>query len=115
MSRFLVLLRDDPSGFAGLSPAEMQAIIEKYIAWGARLQASGHLLMGGKLVDGAGRVMRGATPVISDGPFVETREIVGGAYLLQARDYDEATALLADSPHLAFGSIEVRQIDDVSS
>ena len=38
MSRFLVLLRDDPSGFASLSPAEMQTIIEKYIAWGARLR-----------------------------------------------------------------------------
>lgn len=51
MSRFfvllrLVLLRDDPSGFASLSPAEMQAIIEKYIAWGARLRASGHMVMG---------------------------------------------------------------------
>ncbi len=90
MSRFLVLLRlvllrDDPSGFASLSPAEMQAIIEKYIAWGARLRASGHMVMGEKLVDGSGRVARGAAAVVSDGPYAEAREIVGGAYVLQVK------------------------------
>jgi hypothetical protein len=113
MSRFLVLLRDEPSGFASLSPAEMQAIIEKYIAWGARLRASGHLVLGEKLVDGSGRVARGAGPVVSDGPYAEAREIVGGAYILQADSYDQAVAIMSDSPHLAFGSIEIREIEEL--
>jgi hypothetical protein len=113
MSRFLVLLRDDPSGFASLSPAEMQTIIEKYIAWGARLRASGHMLMGEKLVDGSGKVARGAAPVVSDGPYAEGREIVGGAYVLQAANYDEAVSIMSDSPHLAFGSIEIREIEEL--
>ena len=113
MSRFLVLLRDEPSGFASLSPAEMQAIIEKYVAWGERLRASGHLQLGDKLVDGSGRVIRGASPMVSDGPFVESREIVGGVYVLAARDYDEAVALLSDSPHLTFSSIEIREIEEL--
>lgn len=113
MSRFLVLLRDDPSGFASLSPADMQAIIEKYMAWGARLRASGHLLLGEKLVDGSGRMLRGQSPVVSDGPYAEAREIVGGAYVIQAKNYDEAVSLLSDSPHLAFGSIEIREIEEL--
>lgn len=113
MSRFLVLLRDDPSGFASLSPADMQAIIEKYIAWGARLRASGHLLMGEKLIDGAGKVIRGTTPVVSDGPYAEAREIIGGAYVIQATSYDEVVSFLSDSPHLAFGSIEIREIEEL--
>jgi len=113
MSRFLVLLRDEPSGFASLSPDQMQTIIEKYIAWGARLRASGHMLMGEKLVDGGGKVVRGAAPVVSDGPYAEAREIVGGAYVLQATNYDEAVALMSDSPHLAFGSIEIREIEEL--
>ena len=50
-------------------------------------------LMGEKLVDGGGRVLRGATPVVSDGP------------------YDEAVSFLSDSSHLAFGSIEIREIE----
>ena len=114
MSRFLVLLRDDPSGFASLSPAEMHTIIEKYIAWGARLRASGHMLMGEKLVDGTGKVARGASPVVSEGPYAEAREIVGGAYVLQARDFDGAVSIMCDSPHLAFGSIEIREIEELA-
>ncbi len=113
MSRFLVLLRDEPSGFASLGPAEMQAVIEKYIAWGDALRASGHLVMGEKLVDGTGRVVRGAGPVVTDGPYAESRELVGGVYVLQAADYAEAVRIMSDSPHLAFGSIEVREIEDL--
>lgn len=113
MSRFLVLLRDDPSGFASLSPADMQAIIEKYLAWGARLRSSGHLLMGEKLIDGTGKVLRGASAVVSDGPYAEAREIIGGAYVIQAKNYDDIVALLSDSPHLAFGSIEIREIEEL--
>lgn len=113
MSRFLVLLRDDPSGFASLSPAQMQAVIEKYIAWSEPLRQRGQLVMGEKLVDGSGRVLRGATAVSSDGPFAESREIVGGAYVLTAADYNEAVRLLSDSPHLQFGSIEIRQIEEL--
>lgn len=113
MSRFLVLLRDEPSGFASLSPAEMQAIIEKYIAWGTRLRESGNLLLGEKLIDGSGRVVRGASAMASDGPYAESREIVGGAYILKADNYDQAVKFMSDSPHLAFGSVEIREIHEL--
>ena len=115
MSRFVVLLRDDPSGFASLSPEQMQAIIEKYMAWTEGLRATGALVLGEKLMDGEGRVTRGqvGAPVISDGPYAEAREIVGGLYIITAPSYEAALALLADCPHLMFGSIEVRQIQDL--
>lgn len=113
MSRFLVLLRDDPSGFASLGPAQMQAAIEKYIAWGERLRASGHLLLGEKLVDGSGRVTRGTAATVTDGPYAESREVVGGVYIIQAASYDEVVRFMSDSPHLAFGSIEIRQIEEL--
>lgn len=115
MSRFVVLLRDEPSGFASLSPEQMQAVIEKYIAWGDRLRSSGRLVLGEKLVDGTGRVARGSvgSPVVSDGPFAESREIVGGLYIVNAASYEEAVQLLSDCPHLMFGSIEIREIQDL--
>jgi hypothetical protein len=93
----------------------MQAVIEKYMAWGQRLRASGHLVMGEKLVNGTGRVARGIAPVVTDGPYAESRELVGGVYVLQAADYAEAVHIMSDSPHLAFGSIEVREIENLSA
>ena len=115
MSRFLLLLRDDPSTFSSLSPDEMQAIIQKYVAWGDRLRADGRLVASDKLRDGEGRVVWGGASgaVSTDGPFVESKEVVGGFYILRAKDYDEAVRLVADAPHLAFGSIEIRQVEDL--
>lgn len=115
MSRFLLLLRDDPSVFATLSPEEMQAIVRKYMVWGDRLRSEGRLVTSDKLRDGEGRVVKGAPagPVATDGPFVEAKEVVGGFYIIQAKDYAEAIQLVADAPHLAFGSIELRQIEEL--
>jgi hypothetical protein len=112
MSRFLLLLRDDPSIFARMSPDQMQAIIQRYVAWGQRLRAGGHLISSDKLKDGEGRVVRlkDQKPLATDGPFAEARELVGGFYLVEAADYDGAMKLVADCPHLEFGSIEIRQI-----
>ena len=115
MSRFLLLLRDDPSTFAHLSPAEMQAVIQKYIAWGNGLRDSGRLIGSDKLQQEGGRVARrnGARTVVTDGPFTEAREVVGGFYLIQAKDYDDAMTVVNECPHLAFGSIELRQIEEL--
>jgi hypothetical protein len=112
MSRFLLLLRDDPSVFASLSPDQMQAIIQRYIAWGQALRAGGRLISSDKLKDGEGRVVRRTDqkPLATDGPFAESRELVGGFYLIEAHDYDDAMRIVADCPHLEFGSIEIRQI-----
>jgi len=112
MSRFLLLLRDDPSVFANLSPDQMQAIIKRYIAWGQRLREAKRVISSEKLRDGEGRVVarKDDKPLATDGPFAESRELVGGFYLIEARDYDEAVQLVADCPHLEFGSIEIRQI-----
>ena len=115
MSRFLLLLRDEPSTFAHLSPAEMQAIIQKYIAWGNGLRDGGRLIGSDKLTHSGGRVARqsGARTTITDGPFTEAREVVGGFYMIQAKDYDDAMTVVRDCPHLAFGSIEVREIEEL--
>ena len=115
MSRFLLLLRDDPSTFAHLSPAEMQAIIQKYIAWGNGLRASGRLITSDKLTGEGGRVARrgDGKPMVTDGPFTEAREVVGGFYMIHAKNYDDAMTVVNECPHLAFGSIEVRQVEEL--
>jgi hypothetical protein len=114
MPQFMLVLRDLPKDFQGLGPEEMQRIIEKYVAWSARMQSQGRLVGSNKLADQDGRVLRRERDrlTVKDGPFVETKEVVSGYYVIRARDYDEAVELCRDHPHLEFsGPIELRQVD----
>jgi hypothetical protein len=114
MAQFLLLARDRGSEvFAGMSPEEIQRIIQKYIDWGAKLEAQGRMRAHHKLADGEGRVLRaGDSGVrITDGPFSETKEVIGGFWVFEAADYDEALALVRDHPHHARGTLELRRIE----
>lgn len=107
-----VLLLHEAADFSQISPKEMQAIIERYIAWRRKLE-QGRSIGGHKLKDGEGRVMRRANGAVAvtDGPFAEAREVIGGLFILEAASYDEAVALCRDCPHLDFGTIEVREVE----
>lgn len=117
MSRFMMLLYDDAENlqrWERMTPEEMQAVIERYDAWAGGLAAEGKLAGGEKLRDGQGRVVRGAgaSRRTTDGPFAETREVVGGYFLLDAADYDEAVRLAGGCPHLEYGgTVEIREIE----
>ena len=115
MSKFMVLLYDDPAGFMSLSPEEMQKAIQKYVTWGDRLRAEGVILDGAKLKDEAGKVVRsdGGRVRTTDGPHTESKEVLGGYYLVQASSYDDAVARMRDCPHLQFGTMEIRELDRV--
>lgn len=115
MPSYMLLLYDSPTDFAGLAPEEMQQIIEKYRAWGDRLREKGRFLDSHKLRDGEGRVLKGGEgPVrVLDGPYSETKEVIGGYFTVEAEGYDEAVELARDCPHLQYGgTIEVRAIEE---
>jgi hypothetical protein len=117
MPKYMLLLHDDPATFATMSPEEMQKIIEKYIAWGQKLRTAGVLRAGDKLTDDPGRVMRARDRQVrvTDGPYSETKEALGGYYLLETENYDRAVDWARDCPHLEYGgTIEVRQVDEMS-
>ena len=111
MQSYYLLLRDHPDTFAKLSPTEIQAVIQRYVTW--RNENSKHVTGGSKLADGQGRVVRknGDGLTVSDGPFVEAKEILGGFFVVDAEDYDGALAIARTCPHLEFGSIEVRLVE----
>ncbi|HSE98685.1 MAG TPA: YciI family protein [Blastocatellia bacterium] len=100
-----------------LSPEMIQAIIQKYNAFTERLQKAG--LTGiNKLIDGTGRVLRGSGDklVVTDGPFAESKEVIGGYWIVEARSYDDAVALARHCPSLEFGgTVEVREVEDLSA
>jgi hypothetical protein len=104
MAEFVGFLRGAPPG--DLSPAEAQRTLERYLAWNAALPVA----VGGGGLSRQGRVIRGLE--VTDGPFAEGAEVVGGFITITADTLDEATKVFSDHPHLEFGSIEVRKVGE---
>jgi hypothetical protein len=108
MPQYMLALYDDPSGWKQLSPEQMQKAVEKYMAWGKKP----YVIQGKRLGTDLGRVLRSTNgkPRATDGPYSETKEVMGGIYLIEAKDYDEAVERTLDHPHLEHGTIELRQL-----
>lgn len=109
MSQFMLLLYQNTSGMGNLSPEEMQKALEKYMAWRNKPFTVGSQ----RLANDPGRVLRSQNgkPRASDGPYSETKEVLGGYYVIEAANYDEAVQRTLDHPHLEYGgTIEVRQL-----
>ncbi|HTR43813.1 MAG TPA: YciI family protein [Pseudomonadales bacterium] len=94
-----------------LSPEEMQQVASQWMAWFKRLSEQGKVL-GGSPLDIEGRVVSGKNGrTISDGPFAESKEAIGGYFLLQVETMDEAVAIAQQCPGLPHGAkVEVRHI-----
>ena len=115
MAKYMLLLRGDGEGLGHLSPEEIQALIARYSAWRDKLQKSGKYVGSDKLRDHQGRVLRreNSKVVVMDGPYTETKEILGGYFAVEAANYDEAIELACDCPHFDFGSVEIREIENM--
>lgn len=108
MPQYVQLLHSDPENWTKLSPEEMQKALEKYMAWGKKP----FTIRGVRLAADPGRVIRSekGKPRVKDGPYSETKEILGGYYLIEAANYDEAVQRTLEHPHLEYGgTIELRE------
>ena len=110
MPQFMLLIRGgDPD--SAISPEEMQAIIQKYVNWAGSLRDQKRLVGSEKLADG-GRLLSVKDGQITDGPFTETKEAVGGYFTVEAASYEEAVTIARDCPVFERGGqVEVRQLD----
>ncbi|MDB6090307.1 MAG: hypothetical protein JWN85_3091 [Gammaproteobacteria bacterium] len=116
MSEFLLLLHQDLNRPRPGSPDEAMAMTRKYMDWADRMRSEGRLKAGQKLTDEPGKVLRpsGGRVAITDGPYAESKELLGGYFLITANDYAEACRLSESCPHLQLGGrIEVRQIHEM--
>ncbi len=95
----------------GLSPEEMQTVAGHWMAWFERLTEEGKAIAGNPL-EREGRLVAGTDGrVIADGPFVESKEAIGGYFLLRVDSLDEAVAIAQECPGLAYGAqVEVRPV-----
>jgi len=113
MAEFLYLFRNRAGGPA-LSPEEMQQTMQRWIAWIEQLSRAGKFKGGDPLEDG-GKVLSGpAGTLVTDGPFAEAKEVVGGYLLVSAGSPEEAVELARGCPIYAHGgTVEVRAIQDM--
>jgi hypothetical protein len=115
--KYLCLIYDDENIYNGMSKAESDAFMGEYFAFTDGIKKSGHYLGGEALqpVHTATTVrIRNGKVSTTDGPFAETKEQLGGFYMIEARDLNDAIQVAAKIPSARMGSIEVRPIQDFS-
>jgi hypothetical protein len=108
MEKFMLIFQGgmDPSK---TSPEQMQKQMGKWMAWIEKLNKEGKYLAGEPLLPG-GKLVTGKNKVI-DGPYTEGKEVVGGFFLIQAKDIDEAIKICDDYPSFETGgTIQLRQV-----
>lgn len=113
MSQFVYLYRSTDAQRAENmgSPERAQQNMQKWMAWMGELDKKGHLKDRGQPLDRTGKVVRGQQKTVTDGPFTEVKDLVGGFSIVEARDIDQAAELSRGCPILdGGGSVEVRPI-----
>ena len=113
--KYLCLIYDDEKVMEAMPSAEQEAFMGEYFAFTEQVRASGQYLAGEALhpVHTATTVrIRNGRMSTTDGPFAETKEQLGGFYLIEARDLNEAIQVAARIPSARTGSVEVRPVVD---
>ncbi|HXP31442.1 MAG TPA: YciI family protein [Stellaceae bacterium] len=111
--QYLLLIYANEAEAAGKSQADMAAMMTEYGAFTQSIIKSGNFKAGDALQQTSAATtvrLRGGKTLTTDGPFAETREQLGGYYLIEAKNLDEAIAVAARVPSAKFGSIEVRPV-----
>jgi hypothetical protein len=115
--RYLCLIYDDEKVMAGMSKSDMDAFMGDYFTFTDDIRKSGHYVAGEALHPVATATtlrVRGGKTGTTDGPFAETKEQLGGFYLVEAKDLNEALQIAGRIPSARTGSIEVRPVVDFS-
>ena len=111
--KFLCLVHFAPDAFAGITTEEMRRLDNATIEHDHKLRRSGHLLIASPLAEAETEVSidrRRLKMSVVDGPYAETKEVVGGFLLVEAPDMAAAVALFDDDPIAAYGRLQIRPL-----
>jgi hypothetical protein len=115
--KYLLLLYDDAAAEAAMTAEDKRAMVEEHIRFGRVLDERKAKVVGEALGDASGartiRFPNGAAPIVTDGPFLEAKESLGGFYVLECADLDEAIELARGVPRSPGLVAELRPIVDV--
>jgi len=109
MSQYMILIYEDEAGYENATPELLGEVMEAHNQFAAGVEQLGAKLLGGDALQPATTAtsLRGSD--VTDGPFVETKEVLGGYYLVDAPDLDTALAVARTVP-ARFGGVEVRPV-----
>ncbi|HYO35283.1 MAG TPA: YciI family protein [Geodermatophilus sp.] len=109
MAQFMFLIYEDEAGYATATPEVYGEILEEHNRFSAGVEALGAKLVGGEALETTTTATSVRGTEVTDGPFVETKEALGGYYLVDAPDLDTALAVARTVP-ARFGGVEVRPV-----
>jgi hypothetical protein len=108
MNEYVFLYR---GGRSGRSPEQAQQVIERWMGWFKGLSENGHLKDRGQPLELSGKLVSSGGKTVSDGPFAEAKDVIGGFTVILAKDIDEAVELSRNCPILETGGqVEVRPV-----
>jgi len=116
--KYMLLIHHEENGWEKLTEAERKAIYGEYRKFTEDIIASGNYVAGDELrptTTATSVRVRDGKPLVTDGPFAETREALGGYYVVKANDLDEAIAIAARIPSARTGTIEVRPVNEMTA
>jgi hypothetical protein len=111
--RYLFLIHGDDEAEAAMSTEQRRAIVDQYIAYSAMLRERGAYVLGEALSGDAAVVRPGESPPVTDGPFADTKEGIGGIYVVECASRDEALDLAAQVPRSPRVAVEVLTIAEM--
>ena len=115
--KFMFMIHHEEKVLDAMSEKEMQALVDSAIEYAEEIRQSGHYIASDALQrTGTARTIRAHAGKVSTtvGPFVETKEQLGGFFVIEAKDIDEACAIAARFPPLRVGVIEVRPVQELT-
>ena len=113
MPKCMMLLTSGPTLPEGISPEEIGQTFQALGSWMNEMQSSTRYVSSEKLADEGGKVLtgQGSRLSITDGPYSEAKEVIGGYVMFRAANYEEALAIARECPYLKLGNITVRETD----
>jgi hypothetical protein len=111
--KYLLIMYDDEKGWAKLSETERQQAMGEWMQFTQQIKSGGQYVASSQLQPTSAATsvrLRNGKRLATDGPFAETREQIGGYYLIEAKDLDEAIDIAARIPSARSGTIEVRPL-----
>jgi hypothetical protein len=113
MAEYMILICEDENAYAAASPDVFQQVMEAHTRFAQQVEQKGGKIVSGNALQPASTATTIRGDVVTDGPFTETKEALGGYYLIEARDLDHALDIAKLCP-ARFGGVEVRPIMDLS-
>jgi hypothetical protein len=111
MKEFMFIFKGPSYDELDMSPEFMQAQMQKWFSWVDELKKKGQYVEGRPLIPSPAKTVSGVKQIVTDGPFTESKEVVGGYFIIKANNIEEALAATKGFPDYELqGSVEVREV-----